>query len=217
VTTSMRMPEAVEAFRRGEVAALREHLESDSGLAIYEWRQAWYRIWTVAGGLDVVPIESWGEKRFEWALGRTILNITGGPPRLLENLEELRAELLAALRTPPSRARHRQGLVRSLKAALAGTVTGVQTRNIVGLARHHTELPVDELSGWTEAFPAWNETSGWSQAHEVLLSSSRELLEWLAAFVADEARFDRLVEAGLGSASPPRRELCETLQLLPPG
>jgi len=48
------------------------------------------------------------------------------------------------------------------------------------------------------------------------MRSNRELLEWLAAFVADEARFDRRVEEGLGSASLPRRELCEILQRLPP-
>jgi hypothetical protein len=47
------------------------------------------------------------------------------------------------------------------------------------------------------------------------MRSNGELLDWLASFVAEEERFDRLVEEGLRSASLPRRELCETLALLP--
>jgi hypothetical protein len=215
MTTLTPIAHAVEALERGEVEGLRACLELDAQFTVDDWRSAWYRISTLVGGLDIVPCETWGERRYEWTLSHRSFLAVGGPPRRVENVEQLRAELLGALRTPLTRSRHRQTLLRSVRAALEAWVTGVQARNVVGLARHHTDLPVDELSGWTELLECWDERRGWTESHALLVDANRPLLERIAGLLIDDGRFATLVEEGTRSPSPARRELCETLFLLP--
>jgi hypothetical protein len=205
----------LEALRRGDATPLRHCLESGAPLDLQDWQAAWYRTWTLVGGLEVVPLELWGDDRksYEWALFYTRPRFSGGPQRRLGNLEELRSELIAALSVPLTRSRHQQGLLRCLRAALDRELTGVQVRNVIGLARHHTDLAVDELSGW-DAWCYWDEVTGWSQFCGALLAANRSLLEWLASFVDDDVRFAGLLEEGVRSRSRPRRELCESLRAL---
>jgi hypothetical protein len=198
------LPHAVEQLRAGNAGPLRHWLDGAGLAPLHHWHDAWYRTFTIAGGLREQPRTRQGDRVEEWMLFHRSMIVTGGPPQVIEDPAALRADMRAALTEAPTRKSHRARSLGWIDAVLAGRLERTPARNVIGLARHYTDLPVDEMSGWIVPM------------HAEVTASNRPLLEWLRDFMVDDHRHCVLLEEGLASPSLPRRELSETLLRLPP-
>jgi hypothetical protein len=196
--------EAVEQLRAGNAGPLLHWLEGYDPAPLHEWQGAWYRTFTIVGGLREQPRTRQADRVEEWVLWHRVMMMTGGAPREIVDAAALRADMRAALAAAPTRTSHRARFLGWIDAVLAGRVERTLARNVIGLARHYTDLPVDEMSGWLEPM------------HGEVTAANRPLLEWLRDFMVDDGRHCVLLKDGLASPSLPRRELSETLLLLAP-
>jgi hypothetical protein len=198
------LPQAVEQLRAGNAGPLRHWLDGSAPAPLHEWQDAWYRTFTIVGGLREQPRTRQGDRIEAWLLFHQSMIVTGGAPRVVDDVVALRADMRAALADGPTRTSHRARFLAWIDAVLDGRVERTLARNVIGLARHYTDLPVDEMSGWIEPM------------HGEVTAANRPLLEWLRELLVDDRRHRVLLDEGLASPSRPRRELSEALLRLTP-